>query len=253
MMTRWCQVAAYSASKVAAAGLVFWGFLVVAGGFELYQMSELTRQLPLWGYIYGYAVLFSVLVDAVLYRCKINFSKTTLTFLLYVVGGYVPFLVWSSGQWIFSLFAGAYGVACALAFLAAAHLFRRWWPYSTAAAILLLAGAVYISTADFTVTKHWMGTRTADGYRAEFTYFNGKKEISVDLGMDQTLSYHIDWQITSGGYGTYLDAEGGTYTNVMRGGEAWVAYRVKKPSTVRIVVTGDRTQGALTIKWEITG
>lgn len=253
-MPRWSQVAAYVASKLAAAGLVFFGFLVIVGGFELYQMSELTRQFPLWVYIYGYAVLFSVVVDAVLYKCKAGPSKMVLTVLLYMLGGYIPFLVWfPPDQWILSLFAGGYGLACALTFLAATHLFRGWWPYSAAAAMLLLAGVVYVSMADFTVTKQWTETRTTDDYRAEFAYFNGQKEIPVELGMGQTLSYHIDWQVTNGGYGTYLDTEGGTYTNVMLGDVAWIAYRAKTPSTIRIVVTGDRAQGALTIEWEITG
>lgn len=253
-ISRWSQVAAYAASKIAAAGLVFFGFLVIVGEFERYQMSELTRQIPLWGYIYGYAVLYSAGVDAVLCKHKAGPAKMALTILLYMVGGYVPFLVWFPDQWILSLFAGVYGVACALAFLAATHLFRGWWPYSAAAAMLLLAGAVYVSMADFTVTKQWTETRTADGYRAEFAYFHGQKEIPVELGKGQTLSYHIDWQVTNGGgYGTYLDAEGGTYTNDIRVGEEWIAYRVETPSTVRIVVTGDRAKGALTIEWEITG
>ncbi|MFC5651138.1 hypothetical protein ACFPYJ_18895 [Paenibacillus solisilvae] len=253
-MPSWAQVAAYAASKLAAAGLVFLGFLVIVGGFERYEMSELTRQFPLWGFIYGYAVLFSAGVDAVLCKRKAGPAKMALTVLLYMLGGYVPFLVWFPGQWILSLFAGAYGVACALAFLAATHLFRWRWPYSAATAMLLFAGAFYVSVADFTVAKQWTETRTADGYRAEFAYFHGQKEIPVELGAGQTLSYHIDWQVTNGGgYGTYLDAEGGTYTNDLRGGEAWIAYRVKATSTVRIVVTGDRAQGRLTIEWEITG
>lgn len=251
LMPRWSEVAAYAASKIAAAGLVFLGFLVIVGGFDRYQMWELTRQFPLWGYIYGYAVLFSAGVDALLCKQKAGPAKMALTVLLYMLGGYVPFLIWFPGQWILSLFAGFYGIACALTFLAATHLFRGLWPYSAAAAILL-AGAVYVSMTDFTVTKQWVETRTADGYHAEFVYFHGQKEIPVELGMGQTLSYRIDWQVTNGGgYGTYLDAEGGTYTKDIRDGEAWIAYRVKAPSTVRIVVTGDRAQGALTIEWEI--
>lgn len=251
---RQSQVAAYAASKLAAAGIVFIGFLAIVGGFDLYQLSKLTREFSLWGYIYGYAVLFSAGVDAVLYNRKNGPSKRVFTVLLYMLGGYVPFLFWYPGQWIFSLFAGGYGVACAMAFLAANYLFRRWWPYSAAAAILLLAGAVFVSTSDFTVTKQWTESRTDKGYHAEFAYFHGQKEIPVELEMGQKLSYKIDWHvINGGGYGTYLDAEGGSYTNVTRDGETWISYQVKSPSTVRIVVTGNRAQGALTIKWEITG
>ncbi|MDQ8738380.1 hypothetical protein [Paenibacillus sp. LHD-38] len=41
------------------------------------------------------------------------------------------------------------------------------------------------------------------------TYFTVQKETSVELGMGQTLSDHIDWKVTYGGCGMYLDPEGG--------------------------------------------
>jgi hypothetical protein len=223
------------------------------GGFDRYDMSEITRQLPVWWFIYGYAVLFSVGVDAVLYKCKAGPAKMAFTILLYMLGGYIPFLFWFQGQWFWSLFAGLYGVSCALSFLAATHLFRARWPYSAAAALLLLTMALYVSLTDFTVTKQWTETRTADGYRAEFAYFHGHKEIPVKLEAGQTLSYHINWQVNEGGYGTHLDAKGGTYENVTRGGEPQITYRVNAPSTVQIIITGDRAQGKLTVVWEITG
>ncbi|MFD0958227.1 hypothetical protein [Paenibacillus chungangensis] len=247
------RVIAYVASKLAAAGLVFLGFLAIMAGFQLYEMSQLAWELPLWKYIYGYAVLFSVVVDAVLYKYKAGPSKIALTVLLYILGGYVPFLFWFPGQWLLSLYAGVFGVACALAFLAISNLFRGLQLYSAAAALLLLAGSIYISTTDFTVTRQWTETRTADSYQAEFAYFNGQKGIPVKLEKGQTLSYKIDWQITGGGYGTHLDAKGGTHTSAEQDVDAWfISYRVDTPSTVRIVVTGDQAQGALKVSWEIT-
>lgn len=63
------------------------------------------------------------------------------------------------------------------------------------------------------------------------------------------LSYRLNWH-ASGGYGTHLEAKGGTYENDMRG-ESRIAYRVMAPSTVQIIVTGDRAQGAFTVEWEI--
>lgn len=210
--------------------------------------------MSLWIYVYGYAVLFSAGVDAVLYKRKNGPSKKVLTVLFYIFGGYAPFLFLFHGQWSFSLFAGFYGIACALAFLFVNNLFRGWWPYNAAAAMLLLAGSIYVSTTDFTVTKQWTEKRTANGFHAEFTYFNGRREIPVELEQGQTLSYQIDWEITNGGgYGTYLDAKGGSYTNGTRDGETWISYQVKSRSIVQIVVTGDGAQGAVSIKWEIDG
>lgn len=253
MMQRWMEAAAYATSKIAAAGLIFLGFLVIVGGFDTYQMSQLTHELPLWQYIYGYAILFSVLVDIALYKGKPNPYKRMIMVLLYILGGYVPFLVWFPNQWMLSLIAGIYGVTCSLAFLFATYLFRRWRLYKAVTAIMLLVVAVYVSVTDFTEVKQWTETRTIDGYHAEFAFFNGQKKIPITLEKGQTLSYHIDWTITNGGgYGTYLDAKGGKYTSHMIDSGDWITYQVAVPSTVYIVVSGDHAQGALTIKWKIT-
>lgn len=249
----WRRAAAYAASKFAAAGTVFLGFLVLTTGLDPVAMSELTRELPLWGYSYGYAVLFAAVADLALLRLKGSPAKAALTVLLHILGGILPFAFWFPGQWLWVLFAGFYGTACSLAFLAVSRLFRRRWPYSGVASVLLLALALYVTNTDFTETKHWTEASNGDGYRAEFVYFHGKKEIPVQLGAGQTLSYRIDWQIASGGgYGTYLDGESGTYISDANAGGDWIGYRADKPSTVRIVVTGKRAQGAFTIRWRIT-
>ncbi|NIK22193.1 hypothetical protein [Paenibacillus lupini] len=253
MMQRSTAAAAYATSKIAAAGLVFLGFLVIVGGFDAYQMSQLTHELPVWQYIYGYAILFSVLVDIALYNCKPAPYKKIIMVLLYILGGYVPFLFWFPNQWMLSLIAGLCGVTCSLAFLVATYLFRRWRLYKAVAAILLLVVAVYVSVTDSTEVKLWSETRTIDGYHAEFAFFNGQKKIPITLEKGQTLSYHINWKVTNGGgYGTYLDAKGGNYTSNTTDSGDWITYQVEMPSTVSIVVSGDQAQGELTIKWKIT-
>ncbi|TYP74495.1 hypothetical protein BCM02_10539 [Paenibacillus methanolicus] len=217
-------------------------------------MQELTRQFPLWAFVYGYAVLFAVAADAALYRLKKSPAKAAFTVLSYMLGGVLPFLVWYPGQWLWTLFGGFYGVACSLTFLGASLIYRAWWPYSGAAAVLLLAASLYVSLADFTATEQWSETRSADGYQAKFDYFHGKKEIPIELERGQTLFYRVDWRISNGGgYGTYLDGEGGAYASDARNGDGWIGYRVEAPTTVRIVVTGRRAQGALAIEWEVTG
>ncbi|SFD53257.1 hypothetical protein SAMN05216378_0343 [Paenibacillus catalpae] len=252
-MPRWSRIANAAASKLAAAGIIFLGFLVMVVGPHVYQMSQLTKELSLWTFIYVYAVLFSVVVDVALYKWKSGPFKRILTVMLYMLGGYVPFVVWFPNQWMLSLIAGMYGIACSLAFLAAVYFLRRCWPYNAVAAILLLSAAIYVSVNDFTVARQWTETRTADSYRAEFDYFNGDKEIPIHLDSGQTLSYRIEWQVTNGGgYGTHLDAEGGSYTKDISDGGDWIAYRVEIPSTVRIVVSGDEAKGAFTIQWQIT-
>lgn len=253
-MLSWREAAAYVTSKIAAAGILFLSFLVIVVGFDAYQMSELTDELPLWPFIYGYAILFSVFVDIVLYKCKPNPFKRIIMVLLYILGGYVPFLFWFPNQWMLSLIAGIYGVTCSLAFLAATYLFRKWRLYKSFAAILLLILSVYVSVTDFTEVKQWKETRTSNDYHAEFAYFNGQKKIPITLEKGQTLSYHIDWDVTNGGgYGTYLEAKGGNFTRNTTDSTDWISFQVEGPTTVHIVVSGDEAQGALTIRWEISG
>lgn len=216
-------------------------------------MSEIIRELPIWFFIYGYAVAFSIAVDALLMKLRRGPAKLALTVLLYVLGGFAPLLLMFHQNWMLGLFAGLYGVPCALVFLYASRLLLHRWPYNLAAAILLLAGAIYMSTADFTKTSGWTETRAENSYRAEFDYFHGYRQIPVQLESGQTLAYHVEWQ-ASGGYGTRLNTKSvkGAYVNVEHGGERWVAYKTEEAATIYIVVTGNRAKGALTIRWEIS-
>ncbi|MFC4099098.1 hypothetical protein [Paenibacillus xanthanilyticus] len=250
----WTRAAAYASSKLAAAGTVFLGFLALTAGLDLVEMAELTREFPLWAFVYGYAVLFAVVVDAALWKLKRSPAKAAFTLLLYILGGVLPFLAWYPSQWLWVLFGGFYGVACSLTFLGAALIYRAWWPYSGAAAVLLLAASLYVSMADFTVTEQWSENRSADGYQAKFDYFHGKKEIPIELERGQTLFYRIDWRISNGGgYGYGLKGEGVSSTNDVQDDGEWMGYQVDEPSTVRIVVTGRRAQGEFAIAWRITG
>ncbi|MFB9328970.1 hypothetical protein ACFFSY_23800 [Paenibacillus aurantiacus] len=47
MKSKWTSVIAYLSSKFAAAGAIFLGFLVVTGGSDLYETSEMIHELPL--------------------------------------------------------------------------------------------------------------------------------------------------------------------------------------------------------------
>lgn len=243
------RAAVYAASKLAAAGSLFLGLPALLTNFDPYEMQE----AALWiGVLQGYAILFSIAVDAALLKLKRGPAKRIVTLLLYILGGFVPFLFIFREDWMVIFIAGFVGVACSLAFLLADRLFRHArWPYSVISAILLVPGSLYIALADHTIVKGWSETRTDDGVEAVFDYFHGEKKYPVKLEAGQTLAYSVEWQ-AEGGHGTHLDAKGGKYGGDGRHyGPPRIAYQVEKETTIDIVVTGERARGSFTIYWDI--
>lgn len=248
--TKWLiRAAVYAASKLAAAGTIFLGLPVLLTNFDPYQMQE----AALWlGVLQGYAIVFSIAVDAALLKLKRGPVKRLVTLLLYILGGFAPFLFLFRDDWMVIFIAGFVGVACSLAFLLADRLYRHArWPYSVTAALLLVAGSLYIAFADHTTVKGWSETRSDDGVEAVFDYFHGEKTYPVKLEAGQTLAYSVAWQ-AEGGYGTRLDAKGGKYGGEDRhSGPPRIAYQAEKAATIDIVVTGERASGSFTIHWDI--
>jgi hypothetical protein len=246
------KAAVYAASKLAAAGTLFLGLPALLTNFDRYEMQEAARFLWLGGALQGYATVFSIAVDGALLKMKAGPAKRFVTLLLYILGGFVPFLFMFGQEWGIIAIAGFIGVACSLAYLLADRLYRHArWPYSVTAAILLAAGSLYIAFADQTTVRGWSETRSDQGVEAAFDYFHGDKAYPVKLEAGQTLAYYVEWH-AEGGYGTHLNAKGGKY-----GGDGLdreprrIAYQVGKATTIDIVVTGKRARGSFAIHWDI--
>lgn len=242
----------YAASKLAAAGSVFLGLPMLLTGFDRHEMQETANYLWVGGALQGYAILFSLVVDAALLKMKNGPAKRIITLLFYILGGYVPFLFVFRHDWGISVIAGCVGVACSLAFLLADRLYRSArWPYSVAVAILLAAGSFYIALADHTTVRGWTETRSGDGIKVTFDYLHGYKMFPVRLEAGQTLAYYVEWD-AEGGHGTRLKAKGGEYVGDGRAREPHrIAYQVEKATTIYIVVTGNRASGSFAIHWDI--
>lgn len=248
---RLTKTVVYAASKLAAAGTVFLGLPALVTNFDRYEMQEAAQFLWLGGALQGYAILFSIAVDGALLKLKRGPVKRLFTLLLYILGGFVPFLFIFRDDWMVIFIAGFIGVACSLAFLLADRLYRHArWPYSVSVAILLVTGSLYIAFADHTTVKGWSETRAAGGIEAAFDYFHGEKKYPVKLEAGQTLAYYVEWQ-AEGGYGTHLDAKGGKYGGDRPYGSHRIAYQVEKATTIDIVVTGERARGSFAIHWDI--
>ncbi|MEK3885782.1 hypothetical protein [Paenibacillus sp. PL2-23] len=142
----WARAAAYAVSKIAAAGLVYWGFIFIVSGRDYEEMRGIGLYTPVWLLIFVYAILFSMTVDAILCKLKAGPGKTFISILIYMAGGYAPFIIMFQSQWILGLIAGFYGICCSLAFLCASYILRRLWPASAGIGLLLLAGIVYLFT-----------------------------------------------------------------------------------------------------------
>lgn len=108
------SVLRFIGSKLAAAGTLFAGFIMITLGDDagLYQISEAAGFPYLWWLIYGYGVVFSVLVDLILSKFFPT-ARVGARIVIYGTGGFAPFVVLFFNTPYIAI-SGAIGSLCAL-------------------------------------------------------------------------------------------------------------------------------------------
>lgn len=254
---RWQAVGTYVTAKLAAAAAVFLIFAVFAAGFDLYGISQTVRTALLWPVFFGYAVVFSMVVDLLLGKCPAGLGKVLLSLPLYILGGCLPFLLFSFT--IYGIIAGSIGSLCALVYYGIYSMLRRYFFYSIGTVVLLTSVLAVFSTVDFTRSEGWTETRTEKkietrmeaSYQADFAYFHGRKEIPVELRKDQVLRYKVDWVILEGGYGFHLLDEQSKHVGMIVEGDDYHSEPAEEDAAYRIVLTGDKARGAVQVTWTV--
>ncbi|WNQ11941.1 hypothetical protein MJA45_02460 [Paenibacillus aurantius] len=245
----------YGALKYAAAGVIGWAVTVYglfASDFNLYEFSQVTRSLIFWGILLGYAPLYTMAVDGLLFL--LPKKPALLKSCLYALGGYLYFLRpfgWGPG-WLDTGFwiAGTVGAIIALAYGAAEAWLRSRRLQTKViawAAPLLLWG---LSSLDYTYTREWQEKSTESGYEASFGYFNGEKRISVEVPPGETVKLELTVaRPTEGGWGFRVEDEKGRLvpTKMLREQQ----YLLTTPGRFDLVLTGDRwREGEVKIRWK---
>ncbi|MCA0758201.1 hypothetical protein KP806_24400 [Paenibacillus sp. N4] len=248
---RTIQTLDYLSAKLTGAGGVFVLFLLVAGGVDRVQWSELAQMRIWWIVFYGYAVVFSVLTDLASLKAKPHI-RYPLRMLLYTAGGLAPFFFWFNGNVYAALFVGLIGVASAYTFYALSGTIKGKWPYSGAAAVLLLIILLVLSTSDLTIKKGWKEVRSLHVYEASFTLLHGEVKIPIEAVEGQTVTFEVDWgALGSGGYGMSVLDSKGDYTGMRDIGSGKHSFTAEKSAVYHIVLSGDRLRGSFKVSWEI--
>ncbi|MFS0722516.1 hypothetical protein [Paenibacillus sp. 1P07SE] len=248
--SRWQSAAAYLCAKLTAAGAVFIALMVLLAGLDPVALSQLIGQLPFWAIFYGYAVLFSICMDGLMAVWKPK-SSLFIRVLLYIVGGYLPFLWFFPQQPFWILFIGLYGVVCALCFYGIDASMRHKWPASAIAALALLGAMGYLTLADHTRVEGWSEQREEAAYSAQFDYFHGQKEVAIQLKQGDTLTYRVAFELREGGHGYRLDGPGGDPIGMEQLEDGGLRMRAEEDKEVRVILTGDRANGTVRVTWEV--
>ncbi|GGG61640.1 hypothetical protein [Paenibacillus radicis (ex Gao et al. 2016)] len=256
----WKKSFTYLSAKLAASGGLFLLFVLVTSGLDLYRWAEAASFLFFWILFYGYAFCFSITGDAVLLITRGSEGWfVLLKVMLHIIGGVLPFMVLGGGftageneSWPFILFFGFLGAICAVIYDAIFFFMRSKFPYTAIVAVTLLLLFIILSKADMTVTRDWKETQMDGSYEASFDYFRGKKAIKVELEQDQSLRFSVDWSPeNSGGYGHHVldkhDKLVPQYDTNEHGG----TIRAEQAAPYRIVVTGDKLKGAVSVHWSV--
>ncbi|NIK78923.1 hypothetical protein FHS15_004069 [Paenibacillus castaneae] len=251
---RWIHVVDYLSAKLAASGVIAILFIFIGFGFDLYKWSEYVREPFFWAIFYGYAIIFSMIVDASVSRLTYS-NRILASLLLYVIGGFAPFIImFKSAVWAVCI-AGVIGTLCAFTFYAVYYSMRRARPYTSVIAGLLLLLFILLATIDFSVKKQWTEARSETSYEASFTVFHGEHKIPIRLEKGQTLTFQVNWNNqNSGGYGMSVVDRKGEYVGLQRDasvkGEKY-SFTAARTDVYNIKLSGNHLDGGVKVKWEV--
>lgn len=145
MLRTWSrnQICQYVTSKLIGSGVLYLSTILIIKGFHFEDWPSTAKNPLLWFCYYGYATIWSILVDF-LTRKIIPEDRILYKIPLYLFGGILPFVVMMGGLNLFSMIASLIGVACASIYYGVsnyAYHAKKLWPYS---GILSLAMTVFL-------------------------------------------------------------------------------------------------------------
>jgi hypothetical protein len=246
--------------KLASAGftmLLFWFFCLLLTG-DGYQSLGAMQELKIWPIIYLYGISSSLIIDLIL-KC-VSRHREPIKAILYIFFGlayYSYSLTYNS--FAAFLFIGVFGVIFALMYYWGTFLFRkmRWSNYIFALAIpIILFVVMKVSLMDRYVNWKETYTQSAQNtYEATFDYFNGSKDIPVQVLKGQILTFKITWDTQGvgqgGATGQHVIKPNGEYAGMEQTSDHQTMVRIKESGTYKIVADADRLKGRLKVVWEV--
>jgi hypothetical protein len=245
------KIIPYVITKLSGAGLslsVFYTFLLLLSGFDMYKFVEEISKWSYWIIFFGYGIVCSVVID--LLTSKITRITLTLKILLYVIAGYAFFIIQELNA--STLFAGTVGAICALIFYFGTYASKKTtlFPYVFVIAVPLFF--IILMNYDFTEKIQWTEVRSDSTYTASFDYFNGKHEIPIRATKGQTITISIDVTNTNGGgYGFHVLNEKDKLVGMIEESGGKMKINAQNTGVYRIVLTGDDLKGSFKVVWSI--
>jgi len=242
---------AYLSAKLAAAGIVFLTLMLLLSRFDIVQLQETMFFMPFWTIFYGYAVVFSMLVDALALKLRRPYSGL-VSVLLYVAGGYAPFFLFFSHEPMLIVIAGLYGLVCALCFYGIDASLRRRWPLGGILALVMLAALGWLALVDHTRVEGWTEQRSETAFTAQFDLLHGEFPVPIELRRGETLTYKIEFRIDRGGYGYSLAGPKGQPIGMEQLADGRMQVTADRDMEVQVLISGRRASGAVTVSWEVS-
>lgn len=250
------RIVNYAAAKVGAACAAFLLFVFVVGGDSLFDKSEMARERPLLLLFFVYGVAVSVVVDALAYAARKKIPAGGVKFVLYLAGGFVPFLFFGEMDF-YTWFAGIVGVVWSMIFWGAYTLIKAHPKAAIPASLCMVLIATILVRQDFSVKRGWTESVSASSYEATFSLMHGEHEVAIDAEAGSNVQFIVKWQ-ASGGHGMHvLDDRGKhvpmqTVTNAQETYQSWgYAFTAERSGTYRIVLNGNQASGKVKVDWRV--
>ncbi|WP_107841537.1 hypothetical protein [Metasolibacillus meyeri] len=238
----------YMATKLAAAGFamtIIFSYLLVVSNFNLYTFSEMARIWMLWAVIFGYGIVITCVIDAVIERWEALARYKTALYLLAGALFFLPF-----GLNTFTLIAGIVGAFVAGMFLLGQTLATNYRACNIAFIVIPLLFLLLIQL-DYTTKKGWEATSTSNSYHVTYEHFNGEHKIPLVLKKGDIVTNKIVMNLARGVGGHHLENASGQILGQTELGHDRLQAEIEQDGTYYIVLTGERAAGDATVEWEI--
>jgi hypothetical protein len=242
---------AYLISKLAGAGFlvsIFAIYVILVTKLDWFELSDAISSWFFWVMPFVYGIISSMVIDII--KLKLSNKRPLIEIGLYVLFGFIPFLVYMEGI-PFTIIAGSIGAVSSLLFLLGLYLTKRSKVLRYVVAFVIPIVLVIMANIDFTTKVNWQEQETPSSYHATFDYFNGKQEIPITAERGQIILFSVEFTSENGGgHGYHVRNRLDNYMGMEETGNQY-AVEVPEDGIYRIVIHGDELKGEVEVNWEI--
>lgn len=233
--------------RFAAAGMlltILFAMLFIFSNGNLFEFVGVARSWWIWGLIFGYGIMCSIIIDWIFRDSK----KPVLKLLVYVLVGGAFFLLY--GFTAFAIIASVVGMLSALVFYGALYVVERSKPALYTFGLFMPLFFLIFIQFDYTEKIGWDETAGDNSVHITVVELSGEHKIPVELKAGDTITFKTDFGDMSGAYGTSFVGDG-EIVSMAPLNDYEIEATVEDAGVYYITLWGNDFSGTIDVSWVI--